>query len=287
MKSANKKLILLSLIPLSIGAVLTVFLLTNSRQSENLETSVKKDSMAGMNTEISQINYEAKLKIDGEIIPNQKVPMAINIQDKQGNPVPDFDTFQEKLMHLIAVSDDLEFFEHIHPVYQGNGRFEFNINFPKSGSYSLFSDYKPSGAKEVVSVIKTQVPGDNSKSVADINFDLTKLVEDTKVNMSFLEPKVEPNKELTVTFDLRQPQNDKPIQDLQPYLGERGHLVILKQSPSLSSKDYIHAHAMKNSPNGLVQFMAVFPQTGKYKLWGQFNRNGKIVVSDFWVDVNQ
>lgn len=34
-----------------------------------------------------------------------------------------------------------------------------------------------------------------------------------------------------------------------------------------------------------VQFMTSFPQPEKYKLWGQFNRNGKIIVADFWVNV--
>jgi hypothetical protein len=86
-------------------------------------------------------------------------------------------------------------------------------------------------------------------------------------------------------FNLRQAANNRPIEDLQPYLGQRGHLVILRQINPLAAEDYIHAHAVKNSPDGQVEFMTKFPQSGRYKLWGQFNRNGKIIVTDFWVDV--
>jgi hypothetical protein len=42
---------------------------------------------------------------------------------------------------------------------------------------------------------------------------------------------------------------------------------------------------VKDAPNNKVSFMTSFPQPGKYKLWGQFNRNGKIVVADFWIYV--
>ncbi len=75
------------------------------------------------------------------------------------------------------------------------------------------------------------------------------------------------------------------IKDLQPYLGEKGHLVIIKNSQKLTKSDYIHAHALKNSPTGEIDFATSFPQPGKYKLWLQFNRNGKINTADFWVNV--
>jgi hypothetical protein len=42
---------------------------------------------------------------------------------------------------------------------------------------------------------------------------------------------------------------------------------------------------MKGTPAGRVEFMAKFPQPGKYKMWGQFDRGGKVIVADFWVDV--
>ncbi|GJD20009.1 hypothetical protein RIVM261_049650 [Rivularia sp. IAM M-261] len=63
----------------------------------------------------------------------------------------------------------------------------------------------------------------------------------------------------------------------------QGHLVIVRQETSLTSADYIHAHAVKNQTPGQVKFMTSFPEPGLYKLWGQFNRNGEIITADFWV----
>ncbi|MFN7661908.1 MAG: hypothetical protein ACK5P3_27990, partial [Dolichospermum sp.] len=69
------------------------------------------------------------------------------------------------------------------------------------------------------------------------------------------------------------------------YLGEKGHLVIIKSSSPLTKSDYIHAHALKNSPDGKIEFETKFPKSGTYKMWLQFNRNGNIKTADFWVKV--
>lgn len=226
---------------------------------------------------------QAKLKVLSIITPNKSIPILIDVQDLDGKAIANFDTFQEKLMHLILVSDDLQFFSHLHPTYKENGQFEVAARFPQAGGYTFFSDYKPAGQTEQVSVLKTQVPG-NSTAASKIDLNRNKTFNDTKVNLALSEPTVKAGKEVTLIFKLQDASNNQPLTDLQPYLGEKGHLVILRQSTSLTAADYIHAHALKNAPAGQVHFMTSFPQPGKYKLWGQFNRNGKIITADYWID---
>ena len=147
----------------------------------------------------------------------------------------------------------------------------------------MFSDYKPAGQKEQVSVLKTQAPGKNL-TPTKIDLNRNKTFADTKVNFSTSQTTIKADEEVHLIFKLKNPASDQPIADLQPYLGEKGHLVILRQSSPLKATDYIHAHAMKSTPPGEVHFMTSFPQPGNYK-WGQFNRNGKIVTADFWINV--
>jgi hypothetical protein len=229
--------------------------------------------------------FQAELAEIEIITPNKPLTLSINIRDKNGKEVTQFETFQEKLMHLIVVSDNLQTFNHFHPTYKGNGRFEVEASFPQSGGYTIFSDYKPSGQPEEISVLQVQVPG-NSQSTPQIDFRTTKTVADTRVDLTFSQPTLKANQEIALTFDLKQAANNQPITDLQPYLGEKGHLVILKQSSSLQESDYIHAHAIENNSKDKIEFITRFPQPGKHKLWGQFNRNGKLVVADFWVNVS-
>ncbi|HEY9849094.1 MAG TPA: hypothetical protein V6D28_06530 [Leptolyngbyaceae cyanobacterium] len=237
----------------------------------------------GNHTE-NKVFTKAKLTAPRNIIPNTDIPLTISIQDSTNKSIEKFDRFQEELMHLIIVSDDLHFFSHIHPSYKGNGRFEINTRFPKPGNYTFFSEYKPAGNSEQISVLKTQVSRKNI-SIPERNLSHTKTFANTKVELILSTPTVKAGEELTVMFHLKNAANNQPVTDLQPYLGEAGHLVILHQAPVLTEANYIHAHALTGTPAGKIHFMTRFPKPGMYKLWGQFKRNGEIVTADFWVNV--
>lgn len=272
-----------SLLPKSEGQSISV----STHQHEERSTT---ESHHGEHSTSSTVHGEkkaltqAKLKVSSNITQNKNIPILIDVQDLNGKAITNFDTFQEKLMHLIVVSDDLHFFSHLHPIYKDNGQFEVVASFPQAGGYTFFSDYKPAGQTEQISVLKAQVPG-NSIAAPENNLDRTKTFNDTKVNLALSEPTIKADKNVTLMFKFQDASNNQSLTDLQPYLGEKGHLVILRQSTSLTAEDYIHAHALKNTPTGEVRFMTSFPQPGKYKLWGQFNRNGKIITADFWINV--
>jgi len=232
----------------------------------------------------NSVTTQAKLTAPAEIKPNETAALVIDIQDSDGKAIANFEIFQEKIMHLIVVSDDLQFYDHIHPDYKENGRFEVEATFPQPGNYTLFSDYKPSGQNEQVSVLQAKVPG-NSPAVPEVDLNHSKTFDDTKVELTLSQPTLKASEEVTVMFNLKDKASNQTVNDLQPYLGELGHLVIVKNSSSLTRADYIHAHALKDTSDGQVHFVTSFPESGKYKAWGQFNRNGKIVTADFWLDV--
>ncbi len=229
---------------------------------------------------------QAKLTAPKKLVPNQPISLVIDVQNNQGKSIDKFDNFQEQLMHLIIVSDDLKTFNHLHPNYKGNGRFEINASFPEPNNYTIFSDYKPSGENEQVAVMKMTIPGSTPVPKDLAKFSNTKILPNTKVNLNFSQPTLKVGQEVTLKFDLKEATNNQPVKDLQPYLGEKAHLVIIKSSSPLSVSDYIHAHALKDSPDGQVHFATSFPQSGTYKLWVQFNRNGKVNTADFWVNVS-
>ncbi|MFM7365047.1 MAG: hypothetical protein ACKO11_11260 [Cuspidothrix sp.] len=232
----------------------------------------------------SPVNTKAKLTPFEKLAPNQPVNLAIDIQDSTGKPVTKFDIFQEKIMHLIVVSDDLRNFDHIHPEYKNNGRFQISVTFPEPGNYIMFSDYKPAGQKEVISLTNISIPGAVTLPKNLEKFTKTKNLSDTKVNLNIFQKTIQAGKDITLTFNIQNNKN-QPVTDLQPYLGEKGHLVIIKSSSPLTVGDYIHAHAIKNTANDKVEFHTNLPKSGTYKMWMQFNRNGKIKTADFWINV--
>jgi hypothetical protein len=259
--------------------------INHNQHEEHSRSDSKGSSTENMHHEKSSTTTKAKLTIPKKITPNQPIVLAIDIEDKAGKIAINFDNFQEKQMHLIVVSDDLSYFNHIHPSYKGNGRFEVNPSFPQPGSYTIFSDYKPFGQNEQVSVEKLSIPGSVPLPKELEKFSNTKILPGIKVNLKFSESTIKAGKEVTLMFDLNESVKNQAIKNLQPYLGEKAHLIVVKSSSPLTAFDYIHVHALKDTPNGQVHFKTVFPQLGTYKLWLQFNRNGKINTADFWVNV--
>src|SRR5688572_11403563 len=98
------------------------------------------------------------------------------------------DLQHEKKIHLIVVSDDLSYFEHIHPDYQSDGSYQIKVKgkgenysdgpgknetrFENGGAYFLFADYKPTGGAHQVEKVSLQVNGPEKQRT---NFSSNKL----------------------------------------------------------------------------------------------------------------
>ncbi|MCT7985436.1 hypothetical protein NG796_19360 [Laspinema sp. A4] len=239
---------------------------------------------SGEEPEKPQNPTQAKLTVPSAIAANQPVALGIEIQDTAGNPISEFDIVHEKKMHLIVVSDDLQFFSHIHPTQNQGGQFQVENIFPSGGNYTLFADYKPRGDAQRVSALKTTVAG-NPSPPKEMTLTRSQTLGNTEVGLMLPTEEISPGEPITLAFHLEDVQTQTMVTDLQSYLGELGHLVIVKQSDSPTEADYIHAHPMPNHGPGHLEFMTQFPEPGNYKMWGEFNRNGEIIAAEFWVTV--
>ena len=82
-------------------------------------------------------------------------------------------------------------------------------------------------------------------------------------------------------------KDQTPI-ELETYLGALGHSVILKER----SLDYIHTHAEGGDHNehgsgspSEISFFTEFPLEGKYKIYTQFQHEGKVMTTVYVVEV--
>lgn len=90
------------------------------------------------------------------------------------------------------------------------------------------------------------------------------------------------NEEAILTFDIRDAATKQGIQDLEPYLGAIGHVVILSED----TEHYLHVHPLDGQDTGpKAEFVTSFPESGVYKIWGQFQHNGEVFTVSFAVEV--
>jgi hypothetical protein len=280
-----------------IAIVFTAVLLTacgnsggSMDHSGSMEHSGSMDNsdhgnMAGMPSvadEAQANSVKAKFMLSNEQPePKQDTTITIQVQDKDGNPIDNFDVQHEKLMHMIIVSKDLSFFNHIHPDYKGNGEFTVTTQFPTAGQFELISDFAPTdmGAMSKSEWITAQGTAPAAKPI-EPDATLTKEVDGKEVTLSF--DHLMANMELELNFNIKDAQTKQPITDLQPYLGAIGHVVILNEEGG----EYLHVHpADENTSGPDAKFVATFPHSGEYKIWGQFQQNGKIFTVPFVVKV--
>jgi major membrane immunogen (membrane-anchored lipoprotein) len=213
--------------------------------------------------------------------PNQNTSIVIELHDKQGKAIEKYDINHEKQMHLIVVSKDLSYFNHIHPEYKGNGEFIVTTQFPVGGEYKIIADFIPTGMSNMTKTQWVTVQGDAPKPISiKPEANLTKIVDGKEITLSF--DHLMSGMDINMTYNIKDAKTKEPIDNLQPYLGAVGHVVILSSDTEM----YLHVHPTDEKATGPdANFMTSFSKSGIYKIWGQFQQNGKVFVVPFVVNV--
>lgn len=158
-----------------------------------------------------------------------------------------YDVVHERRMHLIVVSRDLEVFRHVHPELRADGTWAVELDLPEPGVYRAFADFSAAGKRTVLGV------------------------------------------DLFVTGALqRQPEGRRPearlvgsghgmlrfqVGETLPYLGARGHLVVLREGDLA----YVHAHPEADE----LAFEVELPTPGRYRAFLQWRNADGIRTADF------
>jgi uncharacterized membrane protein len=217
--------------------------------------------------------------------PQPDAPTRLQLTVQRRQAVIPLDVVHTKKMHLIVVSRDLSFFDHVHPVEQPDGSYVIDYTFPNSGEYVLYADVTPAGAYNQVFRMPVTVGGPPAPPARLVETPASaRLIGDYRVALTASPYPLRAQDEANLTFTLS--ESGKPVTDLQAYLGAGGHCVIL----SGDTADYLHSHPLEPPGSSItgpqVQFHTRFPRSGLYKVWGQFLHAGRVMTADFVLRVN-
>jgi hypothetical protein len=240
------------------------------------------------------------------ISPNQPINITYKIKNDLGNALSKFEVTHEKIMHFISIRKDLQYFQHLHPDYDSKtNEFSVNLSFPGDGPYRIFADFVPGNdnPRKLPVTVYTDVSVGKSFKELPLEANQSKSKTTDGYEITYLFPdEMELRKQRDITYSLVINRNGKPVTDLENYLGARGHSVIIKQG----TLDYIHTHAteahdmsmegMDHSQMGhamhtaerasnMIDFTTSFPQAGIYKVFTQFQHNGKVITTDYVIKV--
>lgn len=206
--------------------------------------------------------------------------------------IVEFDEVHTKLLHLIVVSEDVTQFLHLHPDYEGDGKFVLaDVVLPEVGNYAIFADFTPTGdTQQVVRSTLTTVDATMNKPHLTAS-EPEVVVGPLRIRLD-LPDTVAPGTVQNIAFHVSDAESGEPIDTLDEYLGAAGHLVIIDES----TQQYIHTHpagdhdmagmagmTMHYGPD--ISFEAEFPEVGLWASWLQIQYEGEIYTAPFVIEV--
>lgn len=295
---------------LLIAVLLSIFLITAACKTgvslNKNDTNVEKlETGKSVVTEKGVFTIEFKSN-PSEIKSGELTDLIFEVKNAVGETVKELEIVHEKPMHLLIVSEDLDEFYHEHPEPQADGTLKTAFNFPNGGKYRLYADFTPKDSKQTSQNFAVTVTGNERPAKglkAEDKFEQT--IESLRVVMK-PDGELVSGKELMLDFQVFDAQTNQPVTNLENYLGEKAHFVII----SKDLQEFVHAHPVSRdnvkkdepahdnhsthnetqkvaSPDFLstVSAHVSFPKASVYKLWAQFKRGGKVINVPFTFDI--
>jgi hypothetical protein len=257
-------------------------------------------------------DYRLDLRTVPSVVrPGQKTTLLFRIEKPDtGEVVRKFEVVHERQYHLFVISQDMQFFEHIHPRERADGTWTIDVTLPKPGYYKVLSDFLPSGGSSQFiarPLITAGYDGDLVGDSAHLEPDtaLTKTDGDITASVAYDPERFAVGLYGHLTYHLTDTATGRPITDLQTYLGAFGHTLIMSEDMA----EYVHSHPLdiiakpdddggppvfvippgadleklRGGPD--VTFEGLMPKPGRYRAWTQFRRRDRLHTFAFTFNV--
>jgi Heavy metal binding domain len=232
--------------------------------------------------------------------PGQKAELRFRmLRPGTGELVKTFEVVHEKQFHLFVISQDMTYFQHIHPVLHEDGTWTIDITLPRAGYYKVLADFLPSGgswqfmARPLVTAgFEGDLAGDSAVLMPDTS--PTSTVDGLTATVSFDPPTLVAGLYGHISYRLTD-ASGRLVTDLQTYLGAFGHTLIMSEDMT----EYVHSHPLdilpgrdddvqpqfvippgadleklRGGPD--VTFDGLIPRPGRYRAWTQFRWHDKV-----------
>jgi hypothetical protein len=208
---------------------------------------------------------------DPELRRGRQESLRFRIVGDNGETVRDFDVEHERRMHLILARRDLSNFQHLHPEQTADGSWIVKVRPDDAGSYRLFADFSHDGEPQTLA---TDLQVDGTADLRPLPEPEPTAVSDGGYQVRLAAGEARPGQEADLRFTIT--KDGVPV-ETDPYLGAGGHLVALRDGDLA----FLHVHPMDDS----VRFAATFPTEGRYRLFLQFQHEGRVHTVAFTQEV--
>lgn len=227
-------------------------------------------AVRGLSARQDGLNLDMKTK---SLEPGKPGELAFRIFDDRGSAIEEFDVEHAKRMHLILVRRDLTAFQHLHPELAGDGTWSVEATVEDPGTYRVFADFVHRGDAFTLADDLT-VSGDGDfKELPPAG---RTAVTDGGLDVALEAGELQAGRASQLEFSVA--RDGEPV-ETEPYLGAGGHLVALREGDLA----FLHVHPEEGA--GAIAFDATLPTPGAYRLFLQFQHEGRVETAAFTQDV--
>lgn len=193
------------------------------------------------------------------------VPQDVEFQIRRGTDiVRGYQIESDRKMHLIVVRHDLSGFQHVHPELGEDGTWRSQVKFASSGPYRAYADFQVDGKRQTIPFDLTVAGDYDPRTLPDPQRSAE--VDGYSVR---LRASGENDRK---RFEYRVTRNGRPVNDLQDYLGSKGHLVAI----NVRTLTYSHVHPVGAQGNRVSFIAELGVSEGSFRLFFQFLHDGKV-----------
>jgi hypothetical protein len=224
-------------------------------------------------------------------VAGQPLTLTLDLSDgSTGLPVEDLSLHHTALMHLVVIDASGGFFAHVHPGRVAPGRFVIDLTPDRPGRYTAYVEIERQDSGVQLIARDFTIGGTATTPPAPPSAGLgAQQIDGMRVDVRSSQTPLRAGRQAVLTFSLS--ADGVPVTDVQPWLEMAGHLIARSADGAI----YGHIHAAEPLPTAEtlttirygpdIRFVYTFPQPGRYQLWGQFQRAGKIVTVPLVVEV--
>jgi hypothetical protein len=250
--------------------------------------AVKDESMSNMNA------YYMDFKAVPEVRADEASTLTLTPSLEGTTETVALELQHDKKIHLIVVSKDLSYFDHVHPEPQSDGtyrilvlakktaysrgKFHDETKFARGGDFILFADYLPTGASHQLERIELKVAGEALRAEKYTTERLVSEAGGYEVSL-VTEGKFFSEGSTQMAAIIRKDGREIPADQLEDFLAAKAHMVMISQD----SEHYLHVHPEVDK--GRLSLHTSFGRPGIFRGWLQFKTDGKVHTADFVVSV--
>jgi Cu+-exporting ATPase len=257
-----------------------------------LMSTMEATEVAPVSTHDAGLDVE--VDVPDDVRPGEPTPLTVTVRDEEtGEPVDDLVRTHQVWMHLIVTRADLGTFSHLHgePTDE-DGVFRVEAEFPTAGEYTLHTEFRRQGEMtDVLADTGLTVAGEAPAPVTVPASDVrSQEVSGVRIDLEG-EAHVGETSDFTLRFT--DTETGAEVDDLQPYLGAAGHVVVMRSDGTR----FGHRHAETFDDEGRPVFAlpgtefgpeldlhVEFDVPGAYRMWAQFRlADGTVVTAPFVV----